>query len=282
MEKVIVRVPASTSNLGPGYDCLGVALRLYNHVTLTRGTRGYVSPMVAETANKFFASTDLRPTPFTCKIAGDVPVSRGLGSSVTVRLGVILGLNTLAQRPLSRERCFELCAELEGHSDNAAPATFGGFNVIRETGRQRFAVSARLRFVILVPSFEVRTADARKLLPAQIERQSAVKSCANACAITAGFASGNYEELQGAFTDYLHQPFRKRLIPFFDEAVDAAESAGALGAFLSGSGSSIAALVLHDAENVARAMRAAAARKGVRTIITAADNRGARIVAQPQ
>ena len=278
MEKVTVRVPASTSNLGPGYDCLGVALRIYNHVTLTRATRGKVPPIVAAAADRFFGCAELRPIRFACEIVGHVPVSRGLGSSVTVRLGVILGLNALAGRPLTRQQCFELCAELEGHPDNAAPATFGGFNVISGNSRQRFAVSARLRFVLLVPAFEVRTEEARKLLPMKIERQRAIESCANACAITAAFASGDHEAMRGKFTDYLHQPFRKALNPFFDAMVTAAESAGALGGFLSGSGSTVAALVLKNADAVARAMSEASAQKGAQMIITAADNSGARVL----
>ncbi|MDQ6655971.1 MAG: homoserine kinase, partial [Verrucomicrobiota bacterium] len=166
MEQVTVRIPASTSNLGPGFDCLGVALRLYNYVTVRRGPGAKPSPMMSAAAATFFAASARRPFAFACSIRGDVPISRGLGSSVTVRLGVLHGLNELAQRPLSREEIFLLCAELEGHPDNAAPAEFGGFNVARgREQRLRFPVSTKLKFVLLIPHFEVRTADARRLLP---------------------------------------------------------------------------------------------------------------------
>jgi len=277
MEQVTVRIPASTSNLGPGFDCLGVALRIYNVATVGRGGAGELSPMLAEAADLFFARAECRSFRFSCSIAGEVPVSRGLGSSVTVRLGVLHGLNALAGRLLRREQIYELCVRLEGHPDNAAPAEFGGFNVVAGEKRQRFPVSSPLKFILLVPDLEVRTADARKLLPRQIDRLGAVQSCRNACNITAAFASGAYRQLRGAFCDHLHQPFRKPLVPFFDAVVSAAESAGALGAFLSGSGSTIAAVTLTAPQEIAAAMLSAAP-PGARVITTTADNRGTRTV----
>src|SRR5213075_479537 len=103
----------------------------------------------------------------------------------------------------------------------------------------------KLKFVLLIPDFEIRTAAARKILPANISRLRAVESAGNAAAIAAAFASRNYEKLRGVFADQLHQPFRTKLIPFLPRAIAAAEKAGALGAFLSGSGSTIAAVTLH-------------------------------------
>jgi homoserine kinase len=277
MQQVTVRVPASTSNLGPGFDCLGVALRIYNDVTVRRGGTATKNEMARAAADLFFPRAGVEPFRFGCMITGDVPASRGLGSSVTVRLGVMHGLNVLAGKPLRPEQIFALCAELEGHPDNAAPAEFGGFNVVRGSSRQRFAVSAALKFILLIPDFEVRTADARALLPKKLDRLRAVKSCGNAAAIAAAFASGEYASLRGAFVDHLHQPFRKHLVPFFDDAIAAAEKAGALGGFLSGSGSTIAAVALDHPEEVGAAMLEAAP-NGSRVLVTTADNRGARIV----
>ncbi len=275
MEQVTVRVPASTSNLGPGFDCLGIALRLYNTVMINRVRSGRIPAIAAEAARLVFETANAKPFAFSCKINGDVPVSRGLGSSVTVRLGVLHGLNELLGRKLDRTNLFELCARLEGHPDNAAPGVFGGFNVVRGRSCQRFAVSARLKFVLLIPAFEISTDAARSILPDRISRRDAVESCGNACAITAAFASGRYEQLRGAFSDYLHQPVRKPLIPFLDSVIAAAESAGALGGFLSGSGSTIAAVTLHSADKIAAAMREATPVGKTRTLITTADNRGA-------
>jgi homoserine kinase len=106
----------------------------------------------------------------------------------------------------------------------------------------------------------------------------AVENCRNACAITAAFASREYAKLRGAFVDHLHQPFRKKMIPFLDDVINAAESAGALGAFLSGSGSSICAITLGSPKKISRAMLAAAKSEGARIIMTSADNRGARVL----
>jgi homoserine kinase len=276
MQKVTVRVPASTSNLGPGFDCLGIALRLYNNVTISRRRGGSAGTMVRAAAAVFFERTQRKPFPFSCDIAGEVPLCRGLGSSVTVRLGVINGLNELAGRPLQRQGIFEICSDLEGHPDNAAPAAYGGFNVVRDGQRQAFTVSAKLHFVLLVPNFEISTEHARRVLPSRVDRLHAVENCRNACAVTAAFASREYEKLRGAFVDHLHQPFRKKLIPFLDNVIAAAESAGALGAFLSGSGSAICAITLRSPEKVARAMLGAAKSEAARTVITSADNRGAR------
>ena len=279
MQQVTVRVPASTSNLGPGFDCLGIALRLYNTVTISRGRGRPVAAMVRSAADAFFDRAGTRRFPFSCSIAGEIPQSRGLGSSVTVRLGVMHGLNELADCPLQRQEIFELCARLEGHPDNAAPASYGGFNIVRGLHRQMFTVSAQLHFVLLIPNFEIATSEARRLLPSRVDRLQAVENSRNACAITAAFASREYQGLRDAFVDRLHQPFRKKLIPFLDKVIAAAETAGALGAFLSGSGSTICAVSLGSPQKIAGAMLAAAASPGARTIITSADNRGARLVA---
>ncbi|HEV3147461.1 MAG TPA: hypothetical protein VGZ24_02335, partial [Chthoniobacterales bacterium] len=118
-----------------------------------------------------------------------MPQSRGLGGSATIRLGVLYALNRLAGNPLDRLSIFRLCAQLEGHPDNAAPASLGGFTVVRGENVQRFEVSPALYFVLLIPDFEVKTLSARKILPPRISRAAAVESCANACAITAAFAS---------------------------------------------------------------------------------------------
>src|SRR5438309_5480000 len=279
-QQVIVRIPASTSNLGPGFDCLGVALRIYNLVAVSRATKlEPLAPIVAHAADLFFKRTKSRRFAFSCSTTEKIPRSRGLGGSATIRLGVLHGLNELARRPLDRLSIFRLCAELEGHPDNAAPSSFGGFAVARRENVQRFAVSPRLKFVLLIPDFEIRTAAARKILPAKIARTDAVTSAGNACAITAAFASDDYENLRGAFTDQLHQPFRQKLIPFLPRVIVSAEKAGALGTFLSGSGSTICAVTLRDERKVGAAMQRATMTSS-QIVITSADNRGVQISSQ--
>ena len=248
------------SNLGPGFDCLGVALRIYNEVTIVRGLvdRQSSLPIVSQAAALFFKATHRRRFPFSCVIRDRIPQSRGLGGSVTIRLGVLHGLNELDGKPLDRLSIFRLCATLEGHPDNAAPASLGGFTVVSTKGVQRFEVSPRLHFILLIPELEIKTSVARKILPRTIARSDAVENCGNACAITAAFASRNYENLRGAFVDHLHQPFRRKLVPFLPRVIAAAEKAGALGAFLSGSGSTICAITMQDRHKIAAAMKRAA------------------------
>lgn len=277
-QQITVRIPATTSNLGPGFDCLGVALQIYNYVSVTPSEEETaIAPMARAAARKYFKKVDCDPFPFRCTIEGEVPRARGLGSSVTVRLGVLHALNALLGRPLKRAQIFTLCAELEGHPDNAAPAEFGGFVATRGLRLQKFPVDPRLRFVLLIPDFEVQTREARLVLPNEIDRLRAVESCANACAITAALASANYEQLRGAFVDHLHQPFRKKFVPFLDRVLAAAERAGALGGFLSGSGSTIVCLTLRSPQKIANAMKKAAGLEHCETRITTADNQGVRL-----
>ena len=294
MEQITVRVPASTSNLGPGFDCLGVALRIYNKVTMARSvSRQHFYPhIVSEAADRFFNQTHRRTFSFSCSIAEQIQRSRGLGSSATVRLGILLALNRLSGNPLDRLKIFQLCAELEGHPDNAAPATFGGFTVVQSSATvsvargkrdacptvQRFAVSPRLYFVLLVPDLEIQTSRARNVLPSKISHADAVENCANACALAAAFVSQDYKKLRGVFADHLHQPFRTKLVSFLPAVIAAAEKAGALGAFLSGSGSTIAAVTLRSAKEVGQAMLRAMGAIPARIIITHADNHGAKVL----
>jgi homoserine kinase len=298
MQQITVRVPASTSNLGPGFDCLGVALRIYNTVTVARAVSGqhFQPPIVSEAADRFFHEARRRAFSFSCSIAEQIPQSRGLGSSATIRLGILLALNRLSGNPLDQLKIFQLCAELEGHPDNAAPATFGGFTVTRNDGFpavilrrlpkpsllastvQHFPVSPRLSFVLLVPDLEIQTSRARNVLPSKISHVAAVENCGNACALTAAFASQDYKKLCGVFADHLHQPFRVKLVPFLPRVVTAAEKAGALGAFLSGSGSTICAMTLKDRDRIGEAMKRAAGSISSRVIIKRADNRGAILI----
>jgi homoserine kinase len=277
MEKVTIRVPASTSNLGPGFDCLGIALRIYNRVTVHRAKdRQRQEKIVEQATDLFFKRTKRRRFAFFCSAVEKIPRCRGLGSSATIRLGVLHGLNELCGRPLDRLSIFRLCAELEGHPDNAAPSSFGGFTVARGENVQRFDIS-RLKFVLLIPDFEIRTSSARKILPAKIAVAAAAENIGNASVITAAFAARNYENLRGAFVDHLHQPFRQKLIPILPRVIAAAERAGVLGAFLSGSGSTICAVALRNPRRVAAAMQRTARSTATKIIVTTADNRGVQI-----
>lgn len=282
MTSSTIRVPATTSNLGSGFDCMGIALQIYNWVTVRKSDKGDPAPqknlMVHEASLAFFQAARKRPFAFQWKIRGEVPRSRGLGSSVTVRLGILHGLNELAGAPLSREAIFQLCADLEGHADNAAPAAFGGFALICPGAPlQRYRVDATLEFVLLIPDFEVATDHARKSLPKNVAWPDVIDAVARASAVAGAFASRDYTQLQGAFDDRLHQPHRKKFVPFLEEAIAAGRSAGALGGWLSGSGSAVACATLEAPERVAAAMLSTPGLQRATAISARADNTGVRI-----
>jgi homoserine kinase len=269
---VQTRVAATTSNLGPGFDTLGVALRLYNHTRLTpNGTRRFriVSPlepaaarganaMIEEAADLYFRHT--RRLAFGCDVflEGAVPIARGLGSSITVRLGVIAGLDALCESRLSKPQFLELLTRLEHHPDNAAPAVFGGFAVagMLETSVRSISVAVcpRARFVALIPSFEISTQMARKLVPRNFSRADTIHNLNRAALISAAFASNRLTSLPGLFDDRIHQPYRQQLIPQLARVIDAGVAAGALGGWLSGSGSTIICLTLRNSRAVGAAM----------------------------
>lgn len=287
---VTIKVPASTSNLGSGFDTLGLALRLYNTVRVRRlsGQRiAVVLPlsgidtataeqMIIEAVRLFFRRT--RQTRFGIEVAlaGDVPVARGLGASATARVGVIAALNVLTQARLSRQRLLELATELEGHPDNASPAILGGFTVSGQVGNTvrclRFPVDRRLKFVTLIPRFSVRTDEARQLMPASYSRADTAHGLNRAALISAAVASRDYTALRGLFDDRMHQPFREPLVPRLPQVIRAGERRGALGGFLSGSGSAIICLALGHAAAVAEAMQRALPDSEVK--ILSADNEG--------
>jgi homoserine kinase len=284
-DRVTVRIPASTSNIGPGFDCLGIALALYNRVTVARSSgRQPVDPphaMVETAAALYFGRSGRQSFPLHWEVTGEVPPGRGLGSSVTLRLGILAALDALNGNKLGRDGVFRLAHELEGNPDNAAPSTYGGFVLTDARGNSfRFEVSPQLRFVLLIPEFEMLTPEARRVLPPVIAHREAVINSGNACMITAAFATGHYEKLRGCFGDFLHQPSRAPLIPGFHEILAAGESAGALGGFLSGSGSTICCVTLEKVEAVGAAMLAAWPGPAPALVrLVSADNDGLRISA---
>lgn len=274
-----IQVPATSANLGAGFDALGVTVSLYNTVTLTKSTKEWSDPFLENTAGLFFRKSGVKAYFFNVSIEGDVPTSRGLGSSVTVRLGVLMALNQIYDNPLAEEEILNLCVELEGHPDNAVPAFYGGFVAASSNRHVRVAVDPELKFIAAIPDFRIQTDQARQVLPSHVSFGDAVTNIQNSSMVTAAFCSKNYEALQGCFFDCLHQPFRGPLFPGFEEAVLAAEHTGALGAYLSGSGSTIMALCLEKERDIASAMKLnleLAGHKNVRTHILTADNDGAK------
>ena len=239
--------------------------------------------MVAEAARLFFRRTHQKSFGFLFEEWGAVPMARGLGASALLRLGVAAGLNELSGTRLERSELLELVTELEGHPDNASPAIHGGFTVSGRVGPAvrclAFRVSPRVKFVTLIPDFGIHTETARRLLPESYPRGTTVHALNRAALITAALAAGDYASLRGMFDDRVHQPQRTPLIPTLARVIQAGERAGAIGGFLSGSGSAIICLTLQNADAVARAMHRELANSTVRVLM--ADNAGFTIVRPP-
>jgi len=272
------RVPASTTNLGHGFDCLGIALGAANTISVEPATTAMVSAPGAPDDGLQRMATTVRDAcakrwnvalpGFSVRVAGDVPVARGMGSSSTIFLGVAAACQRLAGRPFAKQELLEIAAAEEGHPDNAAAACMGGFTVVAATPQglrwSRFAVPSDLVAVVAIPPFEVKTSDARRILPQQVERADLVRGLQRSALITAVLASGRSADLTGLFDDAWHERYRATVNPGLIEARAAAQKAGAIGTILSGSGSTVLSFSQRDrADEVSSAVLASYRDRGV-------------------
>lgn len=288
---VTVRVPATSANLGPGFDALGVAIDLYGEITVTWSDRPARFPenrgeqLALGAAQAVYQHLGRpRPSGLHAAVAGGIPVGRGLGASAVLRVGAVMGANILVGEPLDQETVLRIATELEGHADNAAPALLGGFQVVVWTGARvehiTVPVAADLRFVLFVPELDMPTGESRKLLPRSLERRDAVHNIGRAALLVAALATGRTDALDLATQDVLHQPARSALFPAMFDIFQAARDAGALCAYLSGGGSSIMAFALEHEAAIGEAMaaRARAAGLGGQVILTRPASMGAHVV----
>ena len=293
-DSVTVRVPGSTSNCGAGFDTLGLALTLYNRVTLTRTPSGKAQPdrasdvragaLVAAAAADFFRETGCMHSGFRYRIEGEVPPARGLGSSATIIVGVLTALDALHATNLSRDRIAALGTALEGNPENICAGLFGGFTVSRcdpatsaYVDTIRVAVPATLRFIVASPELEMPTKESRGVLPKSLPFFDAVKSVNSAAYLTAAFVTGDIGKLRHTHGDFLHEPYRLPRIRGARETIDAGLAAGALTGWLSGSGSSVLCVAESGtADAVSQAMRNGFIRAGAACVVRvlAADNDG--------
>jgi homoserine kinase len=289
--KVLLRVPATSANLGPGFDCLGLALDLWAQFTLEARDAPVPPPddpllaMALDAVAAYYAAAAIEaPAGLSVAWQGDIPVARGLGASAVARAAGLVGANALAGAPLGLEELLPLGAELEGHADNIAAALFGGLQVAVWEGQKVTHVAAplplRLKVVLLVPERTMPTDESRRLLPSPVPREDAVFNVGRVALLVAALAAGRLDLLDTATADRLHQPARSRLLPGMGQIMAAARRAGALCAYLSGGGSTIAAWTVADGEKVADAMRRAAevAGSGGRSIVTRPSEIGAEII----
>jgi homoserine kinase len=293
-KSVTIKIPCSTSNLGSGFDTLGLALALYNTVRVVRSDstgvslnlpgpaqqRESVLPMLIAAAGLFFERSGQQPFGIEVDLAGQVPAGRGLGASATARLGIIAALNHLTDNPLDSQQVLEVVTLLEHHPDNASPCLFGGFTVSGIIGKivrcLSFPVSEKLSFITLIPKFEINTQAARKLVPESFTKADTMHSLNRAALISAAFSSGNYDALKGLFDDRVHQPYREKLIPELSAVIAAGEQAGAIGGWLSGSGSAIMCMALGNRDDIASAMQSKLPDSTL--LILKADNAGMKVL----
>ncbi len=304
--KVRVRVPATSANLGPAYDAAGLALQIYNELTLSVAAGPLPEVQVSgegaaelprdgshlsiQAADHIFRAAGLNPPCWSLRQLNRIPIAAGLGSSAAAIIGGAVAANAFLPQPLPGEQILELAVRLEGHPDNVAPALYGGLVISCRDGRALHTYhalpAAGLRLLLAVPEITLATSEARRVLPEQVPHSDAVFNAGRAAALIAALIAGDEEVLDWAMQDRLHQPYRYPLIPGSEAALAAVRRAGAGGAAISGAGPSIIALWFEQEEGgpresaISTALETAFAGAGIgcRLIPTAPDCRGASTV----
>ena len=264
-DSFLVTVPATTANIGPGFDCLGAALSLYNRFRFTAiddkpGTvKITVSGKEAERVSTgpdnlayqafstFYQARKQAIPAVHIEIELTLPLARGLGSSSTAIVGGLLGANAMANQPLTLEQVTHLAIEIEGHPDNVVPALLGGCRLAAQAATQDWTLCnipwhPSLKTIVVIPDFELSTTAARKVLPTHYTKSDAIFNMAHLGLLLRGLETGNEEWLTTALNDRIHQPYRQSLIPGFDAVQQAARAAGAYGLVISGAGPTLLAI----------------------------------------
>ncbi len=291
MMATTVRVPATTANIGPGFDCLGAALTLYNQFVFSElpasstneleiTVRGInadrvscnADNMVVQAMKTFYGKLNQPMPKVKIDIEMNVPLARGLGSSATAIVGGLVGANELAGQPFSMQQIADLATEIEGHPDNVVPALLGGCRLSASGIDRNWEVSelnwhASIIPIVAIPAFELSTTTARQVLPATYSRSDVVFNMAHLGLLMQGLSTANPDWLKAALQDKVHQPYRKALIPNFEAVEAAAIAAGAHGVVISGAGPTILALSnLPSAQEVAQAMKKTWESVGIETL----------------
>lgn len=264
---VKVKVPATSANIGPGFDSMGIALGLYNYVTAEETDTGKLEIEIIDKSSEFlpcdennliyksmkrvFDAVKYKPKGLKLALENNIMITRGLGSSSAGIVGGIVAANKLSGDRLSVNDMLRLAADIEGHPDNVTPALVGGFTVNVQTKYAIRYVKSELsekdlRFAALVPDFFLQTKKSRGVLPKSVSMRDAVYNTGHSALLTASLMSGKYENIRTAVGDKLHQNYRKRLIPNMDSLFRLCYDNGALGVYLSGAGPTIIAIIRED------------------------------------
>lgn len=256
-----VRVPATSANMGPGFDCLGIAVNMYNRYFVEEIEEGLIfegcddkfkneNNLIYVSMKKCFEKIGYRPTGIRIKIESDVPVSRGLGSSAACVVGGVVCANELAGRVLNKQELLELAAEIEGHPDNINPAFCGGMTVsIYEDNKviyNNVSVKNGIKFCALIPNFKLSTEQARAVLPKNINYKDGIYNVGRTALMISALNNGDFHLLKSACKDKLHEDYRAKLIENFYDIKKECERLNCLAVFLSGAGPTIMVMLREE------------------------------------
>ena len=259
--RVIVKVPASTANLGPGFDTLGMALSLYAWIEMSASEKTEItlygngmsgiptdkSNLIYKVAQQVFQEVGVSIPELRIGMYSDIPLTRGLGSSASAIVGALAAANHLSGSKLSQDRLLQIATALEGHPDNVGASLMGGIIVSAWDGERAEAIRLEphpdLEVLVAIPDFQLSTDKARHALPESYTKQDAVYNVGRSSLLVAALASGELGMIRHAMKDRLHQPYRASLIPGMEQILAEATQYGALGAALSGAGPTMLALV---------------------------------------
>jgi homoserine kinase len=270
-----VSVPATSANLGPGFDALGVALDWRSDLTFEeRDTPSEIAEpvagMAAGAARELLQQAGLDAVYLGATYEGDQPIGRGLGMSASARAAGLVAAAQLLEAPPSVEDLIPLAVQLEGHADNIVPALLGGLRICVEHDGEivqtEVPLPDELKLALIIPDFSMPTNESRKRLPERLTRSQAVHNVSRVALLLAAIQRREWDLLAVATEDVIHQPARSTLFPAMYPIFEAAREAGAHGVYLSGGGSTIAAFVTDDGESIAAAMRDSARAHGLEAV----------------
>ncbi len=300
-----IRVPATTANLGPGFDCLGLALKLYLNLEIEEIEEGLVIEYQGEGAERFSVKNDtligksaelvLKKTGqdkfkkgLRIKAFNQIPITRGLGSSASAIIGGIVGAARLYNIDLTNQEMLELALSLEGHMDNIVPALIGGLTLAYKTGQEgikwtRIKTPLDLRIVLAIPEFTLNTKEMRKVLPQKVALPEAIFNLSRSALLVNALQNSDWEVLAEAMEDRLHQPYRTPFIPGIEDMFSQIKKTSLAGAALSGSGPSVVSLTKKGREEaISKIMKDAFLNAGItcRILVLEADLEGTKIVSR--
>jgi len=294
-----IRIPATTANMGAGFDTFGMALGYYNYIdieeaevqsckALGEGAADFSirkDNLIFRSMRQVYQEVGKSVPAFRLIMENNIPISRGMGSSAAAIVGGVFAANALLGYPLTQNKVLDIATSIEGHPDNVAPALFGGFVVStmkadKSVQSIKLLPPKELKMVVCIPDYKLATKKAREALPRTIAFADAIFNISNASMLVGAMATGDIPLIGKSLNDKLHQPYRFGLIPGSEDVIKAANAAGAIGAAISGSGPSMIAFAIENTDEIGQSMVNAFAANDLsaRYIVVDADNMGTQIM----